>query len=66
MKLAGTSLIPRTTSESFPAFLQVFDCEADDGCSQDETSEEFLGEWMEKRGIRDQIVVATKARHTLC
>ncbi|KAJ3492253.1 hypothetical protein NLI96_g158 [Meripilus lineatus] len=27
---------------------------------QDETSEEFLGEWMEKRGIRDQIVVATK------
>nr|VWO97169.1 Uncharacterized protein [Ganoderma boninense] len=27
---------------------------------QDETSEEFIGEWMEKRGIRDQIVVATK------
>lgn len=28
--------------------------------SQDESSEEFLGEWMETRGIRDQIVIATK------
>ncbi|KAM5543257.1 hypothetical protein V8D89_003131 [Ganoderma adspersum] len=27
---------------------------------QDESSEELLGEWMEKRGIRDQIVLATK------
>ncbi|KAJ7493318.1 Aldo/keto reductase [Mycena galericulata] len=27
---------------------------------QDETSEMFIGEWLEKRGIRDQIVVATK------
>lgn len=27
---------------------------------QDESSEEFFGEWMEKRGVRDQIVVATK------
>ncbi|GJE93430.1 aryl-alcohol dehydrogenase [Phanerochaete sordida] len=27
---------------------------------QDESSEEFIGEWMEKRGIRDQIVIATK------
>ena len=30
---------------------------------QDESSEEFLGEWMESRGIRDQIVVATKVGH---
>ena len=28
--------------------------------SQDETSELFIGEWMEQRGIRDQIVLATK------
>lgn len=28
--------------------------------SQDESSEEFIGEWMEKRGIRDQMVIATK------
>jgi len=28
--------------------------------SQDETSEEFLGEWMESRKNRDQIVLATK------
>ncbi|KAI0672353.1 Aldo/keto reductase [Trametes maxima] len=27
---------------------------------QDESSEEFLGEWMEARGLRDQIVIATK------
>ncbi|EEB90432.1 hypothetical protein MPER_11362, partial [Moniliophthora perniciosa FA553] len=27
---------------------------------QDGSSEEFIGEWMEKRGIRDQIVLATK------
>ncbi|KAK0449017.1 Aldo/keto reductase [Desarmillaria tabescens] len=27
---------------------------------QKETSEEFLGEWVEKRGIRDQLVIATK------
>ena len=27
---------------------------------QDETSEQFLGEWMEARGIRDQMVIATK------
>ncbi|KIP05555.1 hypothetical protein PHLGIDRAFT_147847 [Phlebiopsis gigantea 11061_1 CR5-6] len=27
---------------------------------QDETSEEFIGEWMESRGVREQIVVATK------
>ena len=29
--------------------------------SQDGTSEEFIGEWAEKRGIRDQLVIATKA-----
>ncbi|PAV17266.1 Aldo keto reductase [Pyrrhoderma noxium] len=27
---------------------------------QDGSSEEFIGEWMESRGIRDQIVIATK------
>ncbi|KAH9040999.1 NADP-dependent oxidoreductase domain-containing protein [Lactarius pseudohatsudake] len=27
---------------------------------QDETSETFIGEWAEKRGIRDQLVLATK------
>ncbi|TFY80620.1 hypothetical protein EWM64_g3391 [Hericium alpestre] len=29
----------------------------------DGESEEFIGEWLEKRGIRDQIVVATKYTH---
>ncbi|EAU85789.2 aryl-alcohol dehydrogenase [Coprinopsis cinerea okayama7 len=28
---------------------------------QDETSELFIGEWAEKRGIRDQLFIATKA-----
>ncbi|KAF8832859.1 NADP-dependent oxidoreductase domain-containing protein [Lentinula edodes] len=27
---------------------------------QDETSEQFIGEWVEKRQIRDQLVIATK------
>ncbi|TFK86718.1 Aldo/keto reductase [Polyporus arcularius HHB13444] len=32
-------------------------------CYQDETSEEFIGEWMDQRGIRDQMVIATKKVH---
>ena len=28
--------------------------------SQDETSEMFIGEWAEARGIRDQLFLATK------
>ncbi|RPD53607.1 Aldo/keto reductase [Lentinus tigrinus ALCF2SS1-6] len=31
---------------------------------QDEASEQFIGEWAEKRGIRDQLVIATK--YTSC
>ena len=31
---------------------------------QDESSEKFLGEWMEKRGNRDQMVIATKVCRT--
>ncbi|KAL6301950.1 Aldo/keto reductase [Sparassis latifolia] len=27
---------------------------------QDETSEKFIGDWMEQRGIRDQMIIATK------
>ncbi|OSX66459.1 hypothetical protein POSPLADRAFT_1038633 [Postia placenta MAD-698-R-SB12] len=30
---------------------------------QDETSEKFIGEWMETRCVRDQMVVATKQTH---
>ena len=33
--------------------------------SQDETSEMFIGEWMESRGIRNEMVIATKVR-TYC
>ena len=32
--------------------------------SQDETSEMFIGEWMETKGIRDQIVIATKVKNS--
>ncbi|KAL0568579.1 putative aryl-alcohol dehydrogenase aad14 [Marasmius crinis-equi] len=31
---------------------------------QNETSEQFIGEWAEKRGIRDQLFIATKASST--
>ncbi|TBU58654.1 Aldo/keto reductase [Dichomitus squalens] len=30
---------------------------------QDGSSEEFIGEWAEKRGVRDQLVIATKFTH---
>jgi len=30
------------------------------GNYQDEESEQWIGEWMEKRGVRDQMVIATK------
>lgn len=33
---------------------------SDSVISQDETSEAFIGEWAEKRGIRDQLIIATK------
>jgi hypothetical protein len=29
--------------------------------SQDGSSERFIGEWAEKRGIRDKLFIATKA-----
>jgi len=29
-------------------------------CSQNNTSEQLIGEWMELRGNRDQMVIATK------
>lgn len=28
--------------------------------SQDGSSEEFIGEWAEARGVRDQLIIATK------
>ena len=28
--------------------------------SQDETSEGFIGEWAEKRDVREQLIIATK------
>lgn len=31
--------------------------------SQDQSSEEFIGEWAESRGIRDQLVIATKVSY---
>ena len=30
--------------------------------SQNGTSEQFIGEWMEARGVRDQMIVATKVK----
>ena len=36
------------------------------GNSQDGTSELFIGEWAEKRGIRDQLFIATKASLQFC
>lgn len=58
--LVVTLSIPQTTSELWLDFVLVSHCSYSYN-SQDETSEQFIGEWMEKRGNRDQIVLATKA-----
>ena len=31
---------------------------------QDEESETWVGEWLEKRGVRDEMVIATKVRNS--
>ena len=33
--------------------------------SQDESSEEIIGEWMERRGNRERLVIATKVHCAL-
>ena len=40
--------------------------DADGHFSQDESSEEFLGEWMESRGNRDRMFIATKVPLSYC
>ncbi|KAJ7641932.1 Aldo/keto reductase, partial [Roridomyces roridus] len=47
------------SKDSSFALLDAYESDASLG-SQDETSEMFIGEWAEKRGIRDQLVIATK------
>ena len=34
-------------------------------CSQNESSEQFIGEWAESKGIRDQLFIATKVRFSI-
>ena len=61
--------MPVATSSTRPiASKPVFDNAL--GCnshkiSQDESSEEFIGEWMEKRGNREQLFIATKVRFSI-
>ena len=65
--MGGTSLILRTASEHGNPVVK---CKrnADNThlynaviiYSQDESSEKFIGEWAEARGIRDQLFIATK------
>ena len=54
-----TSLILLTTSEFASRFerrhLTIYPL-----ASQDESSEQFVGEWAENRGIRDELFIATK------
>jgi aryl-alcohol dehydrogenase-like predicted oxidoreductase len=65
------SPLSRTASDSFPretsstpqiisVLITSLVTSSDYVISQDETSEAFIGEWAEKRGIRDQLVIATK------
>ncbi len=57
---AGTSSTLLTISARHSYVFLLPDAERSD--SQDGSSEEFIGEWAEKRGIRDQLVIATKVR----
>ncbi|TEB37632.1 Aldo/keto reductase [Coprinellus micaceus] len=48
-------------NDIFVPCMDCFDRPIDGiGDSQDETSEEFVGEWAEERGIRDQLFIVTK------
>ena len=63
-----TSLILRIISKYLHAVRDLENVNADDtslwravfSLSQNETSEMFIGEWAEARGIRDQLFIATK------
>ena len=55
-----TLSIPPTLSTSIFISLALKKIKMTIFHSQCETSEIFLGEWMEKRGIRHEIVLATK------
>ena len=63
-----TSLILRIISKYLHAVRDPENVIADDtslwravfSLSQNETSEMFIGEWAEARGIRDQLFIATK------
>ena len=65
--MGGTSLTLRTVSE-YGIHLENVKRSADNThfynvfiiYSQDESSEMFIGEWAEARGIRDQLFIATK------
>jgi hypothetical protein len=59
-KQEAISLTQPTASRYFvqPSVVQILTLHH----SQDGSSEEFIGEWAEARGIRDQLVIATKVR----
>ena len=58
LRLEATLSTPPTTSSCLsPRSLRKPDsCDV----SQDGSSEAIIGEWVEQRGIRDQVVIATK------
>ena len=62
----GTSLILRTISKlGDPEIVNLMLTPILSLYSQDESSELFIGEWAEARGIRDQLFLATKVRISL-
>jgi aryl-alcohol dehydrogenase-like predicted oxidoreductase len=56
--MAAISLIRKPSYTIFPQCPSINICSANN--YQNEDSEAWVGEWMEKRGVRDQIVLATK------
>lgn len=60
MRLVVTSLILLATSFVISTVACRSLSDTDNVFSQDGTSEGIIGEWMELRGVRDQMVIATK------
>jgi aryl-alcohol dehydrogenase-like predicted oxidoreductase len=65
MRISTTAVILSILPTTSGSFARVLITDLTFTKSQDESSESFIGEWAEKRGIRDQLVISTKVRSQL-
>ncbi|KAJ7746810.1 hypothetical protein DFH07DRAFT_832471 [Mycena maculata] len=61
MRFSGIKGVPMGAMNKESSLTRILTMAATSSSNyQDETSEMFIGEWEEKRNIRDQLVIATK------